>query len=118
MVYLDPPSMGRHADYYQQWSEDDVADVARIARNMQCGFALSMWKENQYRLNQHITPDWDGLGERTFTHFYHIGSTENLRNAMEEALLIKLGYETVLIETTTSDTPIQLALAFDEQAGY
>lgn len=36
---------------------------------------------------------------------------------MEETLLIKPGYETVLIETTTSDKPIQLVLALDEQAG-
>ncbi|GIV89177.1 MAG: site-specific DNA-methyltransferase (adenine-specific) [Chloroflexus sp.] len=116
-VYLDPPYIGRHTDYYQQWSEDDVADLARIAQNLPCGFALSMWKENKYRLNQHIASYWDGLVERTFTHFYHVGSTENLRNSMEEALLIKPGYETVLIETATSDKPIQLALALDEQKG-
>lgn len=116
-VYLDPPYIGRHTDYYQQWSEDDAADLARIARNLPCGFALSMWKENKYRLNQHIASYWDGLVERTFTHFYHVGSTENLRNSMEEALLIKPGYETVLIETATSDKPIQLALALDEQKG-
>jgi DNA adenine methylase len=116
-VYLDPPYIGRHTDYYQQWSEDDAADLARIARNLPCGFALSMWKENKYRLNQHIASYWDGLIERTFTHFYHVGSTENLRNSMEEALLIKPGYETVLIETAKSDKPIQLAFALHEQAG-
>ncbi|MGB9738315.1 DNA adenine methylase [Chloroflexus sp.] len=66
LVYLDPPYIGRHTDYYQQWSEDDAADLARIARNSPCGFALSMWKENKYRLNQHITSYWDGLVERTF----------------------------------------------------
>lgn len=116
-VYLDPPYIGRHTDYYQEWSEDDAADLARIARNLPCGFALSMWKENKYRLNQHIVSYWNGLVERTFTHFYHVGSTENLRNSMEEALLIKPGYETVLIETIKSNKPVQLALALHEQAG-
>lgn len=116
-VYLDPPYIGRHTDYYQRWSEDDAEDLAGIARNLPCGFALSMWKENKYRLNQHIASYWDGLVERTFTHFYHVGSTENLRNSMEEALLIKPGYATEPIETTKSVKPIQLALALHDQAG-
>ncbi len=116
-VYLDPPYIGRHTDYYQQWSEEDAADLARVAQSLPCGFALSMWKANKYRLNQHIARYWDGLVERTFTHFYHVGSTENLRNSMEEALLIKPGYETPLIETTKSVKPLQLAFALREQAG-
>jgi len=116
-VYLDPPYLGRHTDYYQQWSENDAAELARLAQNLPCGFALSMWKENKYRLNEHLRRYWNGLVERTFTHFYHVGSTENLRNAMEEALLIKPGYETLAVETTMSDKPIQLVLPFREQAG-
>lgn len=116
-VYLDPPYIGRHTDYYQQWSEDDAADLAIIARNLLCGFALSMWKENKYRLNPHIAYYWDGLVERTFTHFYHVGSTENLRNSMEEALLIKPGYEAEKIKTTKAAKPVQLTFALHEQAG-
>ena len=74
-----------------------------------------MWKENKYRLNEHLSLYWDGLVERTFTHFYHVGSTENLRSAMEEALLIKPGYETPLLKTPVSAKPIQLALTWHEQ---
>ena len=114
-VYLDPPYIGRHTDYYRQWSEDDAAELARLAQSLPCGFALSMWKENKYRLNEHLSLYWDGLVERTFTHFYHVGSTENLRNAMEEALLIKPGYETPLLKTPVSAKPIQLALTWHEQ---
>ena len=113
-VYLDPPYIGRHTDYYQQWSEDDAAELAKIAQKLPCGFALSMWKENKYRLNDHIRRYWNGLVERTFTHFYHVGSTENFRNAMEEALLIKDGYETPLIESAMSHKPVQLALALHD----
>jgi len=116
-VYLDPPYIGRHTDYYQQWSEDDAAQLARLALSLPCGFALSMWKENKYRLNEHLRLYWDGLVERTFTHFYHVGSTENLRNAMEEALLIKPGYETPLLDTPVSAKPIQLVLTWHEQRG-
>lgn len=91
-VYLDPPYIGRHTDYYNQWSERDAADLAQIAQAAPCGFALSMWKENKYRSNPYLAL-WQGVEQRTMMHFYHVGSTEELRNAMEEALLIKRGYE-------------------------
>ncbi len=91
-VYLDPPYIGRHTDYYHQWSEEDATDLARAVQSLPCGFALSMWKENKYRLNRHIARHWGGLVEKTFAHFYYVGSTENLRNAMKESL--KPCYET------------------------
>ena len=30
-VYLDPPYLGRHTDYYQRWSEKDAIELTRIA---------------------------------------------------------------------------------------
>ncbi|GIU81644.1 MAG: hypothetical protein KatS3mg006_0708 [Pyrinomonadaceae bacterium] len=108
-VYLDPPYIGRHTDYYQRWLEDDAAELAEVARTLPCGFALSMWKENRYRQNQHITRYWNGLVERTFAHFYHVGSTENLRNSMEEALLIKPGFESSQIEKSVEFEQLSLA---------
>lgn len=48
-----------------------------------------MWKENKYRVNDHLQNDWNGLTIREFSHFYHVGSTESLRNAMTEAPAIK-----------------------------
>jgi DNA adenine methylase len=114
-VYLDPPYIGRHTDYYQQWSEHDAAELARLARTLPCGFALSMWKANKYRLNEHLGRYWHGLVERTFPHFYHVGSTKHLRNAMEEALLIKPSYETLPVEATISAKPIQPVLPLHEQ---
>jgi DNA adenine methylase len=74
-----------------------------------------MWKENKYRSNQHISHYWEGLVERTFTHFYHVGSTENLRNTMEEALLIKPGYEATPIITSKPARTIQLSFPLGEQ---
>lgn len=112
-VYFDPPYIGRHTDYYQRWTEDDAAELATVAQNLPCGFALSMWKENKYRLNQHISQYWEGLVERTFAHFYHVGPTENLRNSMEEALLIKPGYETVLTPVIESAKLLQLSMALN-----
>lgn len=93
-VYLDPPYIGRHTDYYNAWSEGEATRLAAAVRNIPCGFALSMWLENRYRKNTHIEESWSGLELRICTHFYHVGSTENLRNEMDEALIIKPGFAT------------------------
>jgi DNA adenine methylase len=51
-----------------------------------------MWKENRYRKNSHLEEQWSGLCTRTHSHFYHVGPSEDLRNAMLEALIVKPGY--------------------------
>ncbi len=114
-VYLDPPYIGRHTDYYDQWSESDAIELADTARALPCGFALSMWKENKYRTNTHLIDQWSGLIERTITHFYHVGSTEDLRNSMEEALLIKPGYEADVYRPKEKIQVAQLSLALSER---
>ncbi len=88
-VYLDPPYIGRNTDYYNSWSESDAKKLAVKTLSLSCGFALSMWKENRYRVNTHLENDWNGLVMREFAHFYHIGSKESLRNKMTEVLAIK-----------------------------
>jgi len=93
-VYLDPPYIGRHTDYHNSWSEEEAARLATTAKNLPCGFALSMWLENRYRKNKHIEECWSGLELRVCSHFYHVGSIETLRNEMDEALIIKPGFAT------------------------
>lgn len=111
-VYLDPPYIGRHTDYYNQWSECDATDLAQLAQSLLSGFALSMWKENKYRSNTYLDL-WQGVEQRTITHFYYVGSTEALRNSMEEALLIKQGYEAPRRESQETVTgELQLSMAF------
>ena len=83
--------IGRHTDYFAKWDEKEAEDLAKTVQSLPCGYALSMWKENKYRKNEHLAL-WENTMERTFLHFYHVGSTEDLRNAMVEALLIKRGF--------------------------
>jgi len=87
-VYCDPPYVARHCDYYNQWSDDDAAGLARSVKKLPCGFAVSMWLENRFRRNAHLDTDWDGCTVRRFEHFYHVGSTERLRNKMVEGLIV------------------------------
>ncbi len=107
-VYLDPPYVGRHADYYSRWDEEDARKLAEVAATLPCGLALSMWKENKFRRNPHLE-QWAAFTvERTFEHFYHLGATEALRHTMTEALLVKKGY--VVASTDVPTPPEQLPL--------
>lgn len=91
-VYLDPPYIGRHTDYFNQWDMKDAVELARVCHGLPCGYALSMWKENKYRENAYLSEWWKDEEMRTFTHFYHVGSKESLRNEMTEALALRKGY--------------------------
>ncbi|ABK77261.1 site-specific DNA methylase [Cenarchaeum symbiosum A] len=86
-AYLDPPYYGRHANYYDTWSESDMADLAGFLIDRGTRFALSLWYENKYRRNDTIDRYFSGFAIHKHEHFYHLGSTENLRNSMVEALI-------------------------------
>jgi DNA adenine methylase len=87
-IYLDPPYIGRSTDYFNTWSDNDAQLLSNISHNLPCQYALSMWLENKYRKNEHIANDWRSKEIKTISHFYHLGSTESLRNAMTEALVL------------------------------
>ena len=88
-VYLDPPYIGRHTDYYNNWTDADAVELAKVSSKLECGFGLSMWKENKYRENVHLDVHWNCYVIKTFSHFYHLGSKEKFRNEMTEALVLK-----------------------------
>ena len=93
-IYVDPPYIGRHADYFSLWSQIEADDLASLTRSSPAGYALSMWLENSYRRNTHIEDEWQGTEIRLASHFYHVGPTENLRGSMTEALAIRPGFAT------------------------
>ncbi|MCB1194104.1 MAG: Dam family site-specific DNA-(adenine-N6)-methyltransferase [Leptospiraceae bacterium] len=97
-VYLDPPYIGRHTDYYNNWTLEEAIALSEYSKNLNCGYALSMWLENKYRKNDHVENYWNNLDVMSFTHFYHVGSTESLRNEMQEGLIIKPKYSSVNIK--------------------
>lgn len=121
-VYLDPPYIGRHTDYYQSWSEEQAMNLSQVARQLPCGFALSMWQENKYRKNAHLQECWSDCETRLCSHFYHVGSREELRNEMLEALMIKGGFtvsENLLPKVRSSATAdLQLHLALEKRPSY
>lgn len=92
-VYLDPPYFGRHTDYFGIWSEKEMLDFIGAVKNLPCGYALSLWNKNLYRTNTFVNDYFSNHIIRIFSHDYFVGSTENRRHKIEEALIIKVGFE-------------------------
>lgn len=88
-VYVDPPYMGRHVDYYNAWSAADEQTLVNALKALPCKFILSTWHSNKYRTNISLQEQWqdDRFHMQTIEHFYHVGATEDLRNAMVEAII-------------------------------
>lgn len=89
LVYADPPYAGRHVDYFNAWSEEDENDLAEMLKTLPGKFILSTWHSNEFRMNLSLERNWAEPRFELFTrqHFYHVGSTEDLRHPMTEALV-------------------------------
>jgi DNA adenine methylase len=87
-VYADPPYAGRHTGYFNQWTDQDADRLAASLCAGPSGFACSMWLENRYRRNDAVARWFGAYPMFTLAHFYHLGPTESLRNAMQEALIV------------------------------
>lgn len=92
-VYIDPPYVGRHTDYFNSWDDDEADALSERIIELSASFALSNWLKNQYRENTHIMKWFAGYPMRTRSHFYHIGSFEELRNEMTEVLILSKDHD-------------------------
>lgn len=92
LVYVDPPYMGRHVDYFNSWTEEDEKRLITMLKKVECKFILSTWQSNEYRTNHLIEKNWiyPHFKIHTKQHFYHVGSKETLRHPMIEALITNL----------------------------
>ena len=88
-VYADPPYAGRHVDYFNSWSDADEAALAAGLGALPCDFLLSTWHSNEFRKNSAIDLVWNRSDFCMLKreHFYHVGSSEDLRHPMIEALV-------------------------------
>lgn len=88
-IYLDPPYIGRDTSYVGEWPEEEAEELARFARETPANVCLSMWKENEFRRNDHLFEFWSDFTWHEQDHFYHIGAKESNRHPMIEVLAIK-----------------------------
>lgn len=88
-VYADPPYAGRHVDYFNSWSDADEAALGVRLGTLRCDFLLSTWHSNEFRKNTAIDNVWSRADFHMLKreHFYHVGSSEDLRHPMIEALI-------------------------------
>jgi len=108
LVYADPPYAGRHVDYFNSWSSEDEEQLGKRLANLRCGFILSTWHSNEFRSNPTIDKKWRGESFSIFTkqHFYHVGSSEDLRHPMTEALVTNFPAE----RRAVVEMPLQIGL--------
>jgi len=103
-IYADPPYAGRHVDYFNSWTLDDELDLATLLRDARCKFILSTWHSNQFRENE-LIKNWLQPRFHLFTrkHFYHIGSTEELRHPMIEALITNFASTSYAVDRNAAE---------------
>lgn len=105
LVYADPPYAGRHVDYFNSWAEPDETELVELLQRLRCQFILSTWHSNEFRTNTMIDRHWNDPRFHLFTreHFYHVGSTEDLRHPMIEALITNFVPKTIDREDETRE---------------
>ena len=87
--YLDPPYIGRDTSYVGEWPESEAIELSEKAHETKANVCLSMWKENEFRKNNHLFDYWADFSWFEQDHFYHIGAKESNRHPMIEVLAIK-----------------------------
>jgi DNA adenine methylase len=88
LIYCDPPYIGRHADYFNQWDGTCEQRLFDCLSNFKGHFMLSTWHHTQFRHNKYIDSLWSRYRVMTREHFYHVGGREENRNAVVEALVM------------------------------
>lgn len=112
-IYCDPPYIGRHVDYYDNWDENQEKKLNRYLTDSQAHFMVSTWESNKYRSNQYINLIWGSCQKTTQEHFYFIGAKEENRNSMTEALLtnyVMTGENNLIL--SSDDEYEQLTISF------
>lgn len=92
-LYFDPPYIGRHTDYYNSWSVHDEEDLFNNLVSTPARFILSTWHSNQYRHNTILDKHAAQFTISTKEHFYHVGASEDNRNAVLEAIVLNFTTE-------------------------
>lgn len=103
-VYADPPYAGRHVDYFNGWTDQDEIEFSQLLAALPCDFILSTWHSNEFRSNISVEKNWGSDRFYIFTkaHFYHVGSSEDLRHPMIEALVTNFSAEQLTMPSMSS----------------
>jgi len=78
LIYCDPPYLGRHADYFDSWSEDDERDLAGLLADSAARSEMISWVVPWGR--QQKTASHDPISARVSSHFVNFGKFFNGAN--------------------------------------
>jgi DNA adenine methylase len=89
--------------------------LAEVLKRLPCKFILSTWHSNEFRTNLLLEQNWTDPRFQLFTrqHFYHVGSTEDLRHPMTEALVTNLSG----VRYATAQPALEQMAFFEKPAG-
>lgn len=87
-LYCDPPYVGRHTDYYNDWDVQSERLLYSELKDTHARFMLSTWHSNRHRDNEFLQTLWSEFTVSTREHFYHVGAREANRKPMLEALVM------------------------------
>jgi len=90
IIYCDPPYIDRHADYYNDWNEENEIKLFELLSSSPAKFILSTWHHNDFRANQYIEKLWNNYHIIIQDHFYHVGGELKNRNPVTEVISAQL----------------------------
>lgn len=105
-IYCDSPYFGRHADYFNNWTETEEQDLFELLKKTKAKFVYSTWHSNRFRENIELEKYSKNFEVLTKEHFYHVGASENNRNSMLEAVV--LNYQRQNVKTAKAAFQQQL----------
>jgi len=108
IIYCDPPYIDRHTDYYNGWGKEQEKALFKALSNTPGKFILSTWHHNDYRKNEYIDSLWSEFNIFTREHFYHVGASENHRNAITEAIITNFDIPTKSLPKQARQEPLGL----------
>jgi len=119
IIYCDPPYIGRYADYFNGWNDNQEQKLFQILSSTSSLFILSTWHHNIYRKNSYIKKLWNTFNILKKEHFYHLGGKEKNRNSIVEALITNFiatsnlhednkSEQLLLFQSKLDDKPISL----------
>ncbi|RMG43176.1 MAG: Dam family site-specific DNA-(adenine-N6)-methyltransferase [Methanobacteriota archaeon] len=93
IVYCDPPYIGRNVNYFNtSWGDREERELFEILCQSKAKVILSTWySDGKGRINPYIESLWKKrFNILTKEHFYHVGSKENYRSSVTEAIVTNI----------------------------
>lgn len=87
-VYCDPPYIGRHTNYYDQWGETEENKLYELLTTTKASWMLSTWIECGEKRNPFYEKLWAGFNTVRVRHKWKVSGLAKGRGSVTEALVM------------------------------